>query len=197
MDKPLALNVGCGTRHADFEGYETKNVDLRPDVKPDLKAAADDLPFAKESVGLIHLSHLLEHFTFVEGRKLLRYYHGLLVQSGKLWIVVPNLEYAAVQIMKDGYPDGTSYDILYGHQEYETNFHKCGFTPRSLKKHVEALGCFKVLSVEERMNGFEISLKAESIYMAPEKPGERFMDCGRPELLPAGPQAGLGNLIKV
>lgn len=177
MGKPLALNVGCGTRHADFEGYETKNVDLRSEVKPDLIANITELPYRAGEIGLIHLSHVLEHFTGTDGRKLLRYYHALLARpGGKLWIVVPNLEFAALQILRDGAPNPTTMDILYGHQEYETNFHKTGFTPRSLTDFIERLGLWKIISSEERLDGFEISLKAEALDVTLGwKPDGRFL----------------------
>jgi hypothetical protein len=161
----IAVNVGCGTRHADIEGYEkTLNIDLRSDVKPDVIGDLFNIPKDRGDIGLIYSSHVLEHFNFHDGRNMLRYFHSVLKKpEGKLWVVVPNLEYAAIQIIRDGFPMGISMDILYGHQEYDTNFHKNGFTPWSLREFVGNLRLFKVTSVEERCEGFEISLKADVI----------------------------------
>lgn len=158
----IAINLGCGTRHAKFDGYEdTLNIDLREDVKPDLIGDIFSIPKDKGKIGLIYISHVLEHFTNGEGRKMLRYFYERLEPEGKLWIKVPSLEHAAIQILRDGVPDGTSMDILYGHQEYDTNFHKTGFTKRSLRRFIDTLGLFKIVSCEDISGGFEIELKAE------------------------------------
>ncbi len=160
----IAINVGCGLKHAEFEGYtKTLNVDARPDVKPDVLADVMNMPVSRGDVGLIYSSHLLEHFSAYDGRKLIRYWHDLLAPKGKLWVVVPNVEYAAVQILRDGEPDSNSMDICLGHQEYATNFHKMIFTPKSLKKFIDQMGIFNIKSCQAITDGFEIDLKAEKI----------------------------------
>lgn len=159
-----AINFGCGIRHTTFEGFDkTLNIDIRPDVKPDVLAEAFSLPVVKGEVGLMFTSHVFEHFGPQDNRKLLRYWHSLMPKGGKLWIIIPNLEFACVQILRDGEPDSNSMDILYGHQEYKENFHKNGFTKKSLRKFVDILGLYKIISCENISNGFEIELKAETI----------------------------------
>ena len=160
----IAINVGCGIKHAEFEGYDkTLNVDGRADVKPDVLADVMNMPVARGDVGLIYSSHLLEHFPSSDGRRLVRYWYDLLCPKGKLWIVVPNVEYACVQILRDGEPDGNSMDICLGHQEYATNFHKMIFTPKSLRKFIEVLVIFDIKSCDAITNNFEIELKDEKI----------------------------------
>lgn len=157
-----ALNLGCGTHHLDIEGYDkTLNVDVRPEVKPDVIADLFSLPVDPASVGLVHMSHVLEHFTGTDGRRLLRYIHTLLEPGGKIWIVVPSLEYASMQILRDGKPNATSYDILFGHQEYPQNFHKFGFTLRSLKEYMEITGLWRTLSCKHQDNKIGIEYKGE------------------------------------
>jgi hypothetical protein len=160
----IALNFGCGTKQHNFEGYEdTVNIDLRDDVKPDMVSDVFSFPKPEKPVGLIYSSHFLEHFSVIDARRVLRKFHELLEPGGKIWMKVPNLEHAAIQILQDGIPSETSMDILYGHQEYETNFHKCGFTPRSFKKFVDISGLWEVKSSEAISNNFEIELKAEKV----------------------------------
>lgn len=160
----IALNIGCGTRKVKIEGCDsTVNIDLRPEVNPDLVADVFSLPYEPESIDYIYSAHFLEHFSVMDGRRILRQFHKLLKPGGKLWTVVPNLEYACVQILKDGAPDDTSADILYGHQEYTTNFHKNGFTKKSMRKYLEASGLWKVLSCEVISGGFEVESKCEKI----------------------------------
>lgn len=164
----LALNLGCGVLSVDIEGYEkTVNVDFRPDVKPDLVADVFSI-WEKEEikgkpVGLVYMSHVLEHFVRGEGRRLLANIAKNLADKGQLWIKVPNLEYAAIQILREGVPSSMTMDILYGHQEYDSNFHKIGFTPRSLREFLGEQGLFAIHSCEAIGFGEEIELKAEVI----------------------------------
>ena len=160
----VALNIGCGMKQAKIEGYKTVNLDLRTEVNPDAVSEANHLPFAAGTVGLAHLSHLLEHFTLKDGRKLLlSIWDNLIKPGGNLWIVVPNIEWACLNVLRKGDIDPTSMDVFWGHQEYGTNFHKTGFTKKSLRVFVESLGKYKVLSCETRNDGFEVELKAETI----------------------------------
>jgi len=160
----IALNFGAGTKKKEFEGYEkTINVDIRPEVKPDLVADIFAFPKQDQPIGLIYTSHFLEHFGALDGRRIMRQFHDILAPGGKIWTVVPNLEFAAVQILKDGEPNGLSMDILYGHQEYETNFHKYGFTPRSMRKFMEISGLWTNISSKSISNNFEVELKAEKV----------------------------------
>lgn len=160
----VALNIGCGLKQAKVKGYKTMNLDLRTEVKPDAVAEAGRLPFGSGTVGLAYLSHLLEHFTRQEGRRLLlSIWDQLAKPKGKLWIVVPDIEWACLNVLRRGDIDPTSMDVFWGHQEYDTNFHKTGFTRKALRTFVESLGKFNVLSCENRNNGFEVELKAEAI----------------------------------
>lgn len=166
----IALNLGCGPTHHTFDGYDhTLNIDARKDVKPDVRC---DIFKVKEKleknypdckVRLIYSSHFLEHFTVVETRKILRMCHEILGPGGNLWVVVPNLEHAARQILRDAKPDRLSMNIIYGEQAYALDFHKCGYTPQSLKAFLELLGLYKVLEVTTQREGFEISCKAEAV----------------------------------
>jgi len=161
----LALNVGCGLKRSEFEGHEkTVNVDIRPEVKPELLASGFDLPFEAGSVGLVYTSHLLEHFTRMQGQRLLlRFHEALIKPGGKLWIVVPNIEWACVQVLRTGKVVGECLDFFWGHQDYKSNFHKTGFTRDDLVDFVRSLGTFKVLSCELAQEGRDITLKAVAL----------------------------------
>lgn len=160
----IALNIGCGMRQAKIRGYKTVNLDLRTEVKPDAVAEAGRLPFGSGTVGLAHLSHLLEHFTRQDGRRLLlSVWDHLAKPGGKLWVVVPNIEWACLRVLRSGDIDPISMDVFWGHQEYDTNFHKTGFTRQSLRLFVESLGKYNVLSCETVRDNSDIELKAETI----------------------------------
>lgn len=164
----IAINLGCGHIQVDVEGFEkTVNVDLRKDIDPDLVADVFSVwemeEIKSKKIGLVHLSHVLEHFVRAEGRRLLAHIAKNLIPGGKVWIKVPNLDWASIQILRDGEPSPTTMDIIYGHQEYSTNFHKIGFTPKSLRQFVLEQGLFKIESCEAISGGMEIELKGEVI----------------------------------
>ncbi len=164
----IALNLGCGVLNVDVEGFDkTINVDFHKDVAPDLVSDVFKVWESEEvkgrKVGLVYMSHVLEHFVRSEGRRLLAHIAKNLIPGGKIWIKVPNLEYASIQILRDGVPSPMTMDILYGHQEYESNFHKIGFTPRSLREFLLEQGLFKIESCEAIGAGEEIELKGEVI----------------------------------
>lgn len=85
----IKLHIGCGVYH--LEGWV--NIDVRPlksvDVVCDITKG---LPFDKESVDLIFLEHVFEHFSLPEGRSLLKDWYNILRPEGRVRIAVPGLE---------------------------------------------------------------------------------------------------------
>lgn len=90
-DKPLVLDVGCGT-HKSLE--EAVGVDLIPGA--DVQRSLDDLPFEAHSVDAIISRHSLEHV--LDPVKALREWHRVLKASGKVLIVLP--DHGAVDTMQ-------------------------------------------------------------------------------------------------
>ena len=86
------LNLGCGQRflphwtNLDFVGQEpsVRSHDLR---KP--------LPFQDGRFAIVYHSHVLEHLTQHDARRLLRECHRVLAPGGVLRVVVPDLEQKA------------------------------------------------------------------------------------------------------
>jgi len=75
--KPLKLNIGCGK--VKFPSWV--NIDIEPgaDLVMDIRKS---LPFDDNSVDFIYCEHVLEHFTYEEGEKVLREFERCLRRGG-------------------------------------------------------------------------------------------------------------------
>jgi predicted SAM-dependent methyltransferase len=134
------LHIGCGdinidgwinldARNRDHVHIQTDNLDLSQ--------------FADESLGVIYLSHVLEHVSFSEAEILLRTFYKKLRKNGMLLVSVPDFE-ALVKIYQQ--PEGNLRLIrmaLLGGQDYEYNFHKSVYDFKLLKELCVSAG-FKV-----------------------------------------------------
>ena len=156
------VDLGCGNTVWDFEGEGTPlRVDIREETEPDYRSDLRDLPFADGQFSIAFSSHVLEHFKRDEIDTVLDEWIRILEDGGELRLVVPNLEWAAQNIL-DGKLDFNTLNVLYGQQTYKENFHKMGFTPKSLRLLLEDRG-LKI--VEENLDGFHLLMRA----LKPEK----------------------------
>ena len=91
LAKPVYLNVGCGRRFSKAEPWVNLDVGSSdPAVKPwDVRAG---LPMEANSVDVVYLSHVLEHFTEEGGARLMAECHRVLKTGGIARVVVPDLE---------------------------------------------------------------------------------------------------------
>lgn len=99
-DGKLKLNIGCAFTmfHQEWRNIDVIDGDnfakafqykfLRHDVK-------NGLPFSTTTVDLIQLHHVLEHFTYEEGLRLLRECRRVVRSDGAMRITVPSLEVLA------------------------------------------------------------------------------------------------------
>ena len=85
----MKLHLGCyGKKIPDFV-----NVDIRPEVNPDLLDDAFKLEKVKNgSVDLIYASHVLEHGDFNETEMALQRWSDVLKSGGKIRLAVPDME---------------------------------------------------------------------------------------------------------
>jgi predicted SAM-dependent methyltransferase len=67
------------------------NVDIRPEVQPDVVADVHNMPmFDDNSASLIYFSHGIEHFTVADVPRLLREWKRILALGGWLYLSVPD-----------------------------------------------------------------------------------------------------------
>ena len=134
------LNLGCGkdikSGYINIDFRKGDGVDLVHDLmKP--------LPFDDESCTDIMAHDILEHFGFRDTERILADWIRTLGTGGCLDLVVPNFE-AHLQYYKadkqdpryvNGYDDSFEFfrANVFGGQDYEGNFHKTFFTPRTVE----------------------------------------------------------------
>jgi predicted SAM-dependent methyltransferase len=95
----------------------------------------------------IRASHVLEHFSRKELDTVFSMVYNLLEDSGSFLIMVPNFMWHAQLLIEGKDEDAVTY--AYGGQLDEYDFHKTGFTVRTLQSLLEKHG-FKVVTMLER-----------------------------------------------
>lgn len=129
----MTLDVGPGRNVQPHFDLPVVRYDLRVDVKPQVVGDARTLPFRSNSFSTVYASHVLEHFHGRESVGILREWIRVLQPGGELQVFVPNLEWVQAQIAS-GICDEFVLNALYGRQEYESDVHRTGFTPYTLRE---------------------------------------------------------------
>ncbi len=127
----MRLNLGSGQRPF---GKGWTNVDTQERWKPDIVADASNLPmFADDSVDIVVLHHVLEHFGCGEGVGVLRECYRILKPGGSLLVFVPDMAALAVAFMAGRITTQIYLTNVYGaYMGDEADRHKWGFTADSL-----------------------------------------------------------------
>lgn len=113
--------------------------DGNPDCHPDVRCDLRKIPWEDASFDLAHARHCLEHMAPFEAPAVLKEWARIVKPGGKLIINVPNLAYAAKEILRaDSDPniDVTWYPHwqVFGRQTgHETDVHRNGFTRHGLR----------------------------------------------------------------
>lgn len=126
------INVGCG----EFPAVGYVNVDIT-DVggpKPDIIASVLDLPFTTGSVQKIYAGHVLEHVSLDDMETALDELKRVLVKTGTLVIVGPDLDRA-----RKDFPEVLP-DILHGAHRWEGDEHTWESTEASTNALLEDNG---------------------------------------------------------
>lgn len=122
-----------------------------------------------EIVEHIYASHLLEHFAHPDLQKILHVWWKKLKPGGKLTINVPDLAWAAKQLLRydqgyllDGYYNTMEGEhgllsIFYGSQSHEGEYHKSGFTELFLKQLLEREG-FKNITITKQFDAHDMGV---------------------------------------
>jgi len=132
----MKLHLGCG--HKKLKGFT--NIDIREDVNPDIIADISYLKeFKSDSVGLIYVCHVLEHFGRQEYLDILKNWGNILKPGGTLRISVPDIESVFLKY-QEGVPLRNLMGFLYGGQTYPENYHYIGFDFKTLKEDLESIG---------------------------------------------------------
>lgn len=134
-EKPF-LHIGCG----DIDLHGWINIDARPADHVHILTNEVSLDqFADESIGVIYLSHVLEHFDFKDSSALLKTFHRKLKPGGVLLIAVPN--FAALADIYTKTKNLKMIELaLMGGQSYEYNYHKSVYDQELLRNKLLQAG---------------------------------------------------------
>jgi SAM-dependent methyltransferase len=144
------LDVGSGVGNVGminvfFGDVEKEYVrmDINPDVNPDI---IHDItkPYPEEVRGqfdIVFACHVLEHMGRDEVFPAIRNMASALKNLGELWVLVPDLEWCAKEIIA-GHNSMAVQGLIYGAQRQDNNWdiHKSGFTLKDLRRLMELVG---------------------------------------------------------
>lgn len=138
------LDIGSGPNSVasiTFEGAEILRLDIDPELNPDVLHDITK-PFPPELHGqfdAIYCSHVLEHIPRAQVIGTVMNMLAPLRVGGELWVIVPSLEWAAREILKDQ-PSSVMIPHIFGSQSNEWQYHRCGFTLNLLRQIFELAG---------------------------------------------------------
>lgn len=124
--------------------------DGNPDCHPDVRCDLRRIPEADGAFDVAHARHVLEHFAPFEAPALLKEWSRIVKPGGKLVINVPNIAFAAKEILRADADPNVDVGVyphwqMYGRQSgYETDVHRNGFTRHGLRRLFEHVGLMDV-----------------------------------------------------
>jgi SAM-dependent methyltransferase len=170
-DKLYIADIGCGIWTPYFENAVVKRFDINPNAHPDIVCDVRAIPEVDETFDMVYANHVLEHFYFWEAPEVLKEWTRILKVNGEIKLRVPNLKWAAQEILKAC--DNPDYDANYAWGGFygtrrdvratepdSTQIHRCGYTARSLENLLRFVGCFGEIKVIESGLDGEASLTA-------------------------------------
>lgn len=177
MKKLKFLHVGCGTltkvnttEEFASDRWEEVRLDIDESVRPDIVASVLNLDMVEaNSFDAVYSSHNIEHVFSHEVPSMLKEFIRVLNENGVFVVKCPNLLHVAELIANDKLTEAayispigpiTPLDMVYGHSDSIAKgntymAHKCGFTPKSLKKTLEESG-FKSVGTLSRKSQLDI-----------------------------------------
>jgi predicted SAM-dependent methyltransferase len=138
----MKLHLGCGRKY--IEGF--KHVDLQDFDHIDYRTSVDDLNFAEDnSVTLIYVAHVLEHFGRNEYKNVLQEWFRVLKPNGILRLSVPSFEATVQYYTKKNDDLEVLLGLLVGGQKVgEYDYHKMIFDKKLLTKALQEIGFINV-----------------------------------------------------
>lgn len=151
-DPPLLVaDIGAGAESPWFGSKATiRRFDRDPRTQPDVRCDVRALPEPDQTFDIVSARHVLEHFMWEEAPALVTEWLRILKVGGQLRLNVPNLAYAAREILKadaDADVDVGLYPLwqVYGRQEGNLGeVHRNGFTRHGLRRLLEMCGLWEI-----------------------------------------------------
>lgn len=154
------VDLGCGPLIREFEEGVPVRVDINEDCNPDYRCDVRSLPFGNDEFDIVFSSHVLEHFSRKDQYVAIIEWLRILKNGGELRLILPNLEWAAQRLLQDDWKvdEVHIWNVFYGAQVNQWDFHYNGFTPSSLRNF---LAVFKTSITSIRLEGYNMIVSAE------------------------------------
>lgn len=160
-------DLGCGLDTPWFgQNAQIRRYDADPRVKPDVRCDLRAIPEPDAVFDIVHARHVLEHFPPFEAPALIGEWTRILKVGGELRLNVPNLAYAAREILKAEedatyYPGAYPHWQLFGRQVGDPGeVHRNGFTRASLADLLRVSGMVDIAVEVEGPNGENLQATA-------------------------------------
>jgi predicted SAM-dependent methyltransferase len=135
----MNIHLACGDKH--LPGFV--NVDIRPEVHPDIVTDIKDLSkwrYGQGTANSIYLCHGLEHFKYREVDGILQSFRSLLKPMGRLYLSMPDMEQLTYAYSTGQLPLSLIRGAISGGQEDPTNIHYSVWDYETLKTALEKNG---------------------------------------------------------
>lgn len=163
----IICEIGCGDRKV-FD--DSIAIDVRHTDKVDIIADGRHLPFKDNTVDYVYSSHVIEHFSHTEVDSVLREWARVLKNGGVFEIRCPDLRMRALLTFIS--PSRPNISNIYGEQNYEANYHKCGFSYGLLKELMLMSGLSRIRRIYDGYRGIPL-LPCDLHMIAEKKDGNR------------------------
>ena len=133
----MKLHIGCGTIHLD--GYV--NIDIQKSNATDVVEDALTLTsrYKPSTIDEIYSCHMLEHLTKKEGIAFIIICNKLLKPRGLLRLELPMVD-LIIDKFDLGIQDEEWINNFYGQQRHPGDFHKYGYTTKTIRIFLEKYG---------------------------------------------------------
>jgi SAM-dependent methyltransferase len=125
-------------------------MDYRKEKGVDVVGDAHQLPFVNESFDHIYSSHVIEHFSHQDTKRIITEWTRCLKLGGVFEVRCPDLRARALLFFFN--PNSENIKNIYGGQDYEGNSHGCGFSYGLLKTVLLSCGITKIKRI---VNGYK------------------------------------------
>ena len=100
------------------------------------------MPFKDNCFHHVYSSHVIEHFSHIEVKDVLRGWIRVLRDGGTFELRCPDLRARALIFSLN--PSWENLRNIYGDQDYPENYHKCGFSYKIVKDIITDYGIIKI-----------------------------------------------------
>jgi predicted SAM-dependent methyltransferase len=141
----VKLDIGCGDIKKGDIG-----LDFRKTSQVDVIGDARFLPFKNAMFDHVFSAQVIEHFSHKQVKDILFEWTRVLKIDGTFELQCPDLRARALILFMN--PSWKNIVDIYGGQDYEGNYHKCGFSYKLLRSLLFSCGITKVKRV---INGYK------------------------------------------